>query len=117
MTRKTLTLLTKLIGFIDVPAKKFKKEEQPTDWKKFKKEKKLLKEKRKQRDAKEGKETYILSVKAKAIWEELRNSKCSESEKESLSKQLMDLIQGNIKKVSNERETLLDNYSDRYLIL
>lgn len=66
-----------------------------TDWKKVKNEMKELKLQRKQKEQ-GGSERYNNGVRAKKIWEELRQSKCKKDRRKQLCQELWKLIQGNV---------------------
>lgn len=83
-------------------------EEEPKekkDWKKFKAKKKELRIKRKEKDQGENKK-YELGVRAKKIWEELRQSSCNQKEREELSKQLTALVRGKVKSLIFAHDTV-----------
>lgn len=81
----------------DVPAKKAKKGtgEQKTEFNKA--QKKALKVERK---TKENENRYLLSVKAKKLWEELRREDTAKEKQLSLAAELFGLIKGHTQEVS-----------------
>ncbi|KAL7645394.1 UNVERIFIED_CONTAM: hypothetical protein RMT77_003780 [Armadillidium vulgare] len=75
------------------------------DWKKLKLEKKELKAKRKQKSA-GGNEVYVISLKAKKIWEEVRREDCKKERKVELCKELYELIKEKVKSLVYAHDTV-----------
>ncbi|XP_027227474.2 pumilio homolog 3 [Penaeus vannamei] len=74
------------------------------DWKAIKAEAKLKKEKRK--EWKGGSEAYMLGVRSKKIWEELRQSNCKKERKTELCKELWNLVKGKVKSLIFSHDTV-----------
>ncbi|XP_037784145.1 pumilio homolog 3-like [Penaeus monodon] len=74
------------------------------DWKAIKAEAKLKKEKRK--EWKGGSEAYMLGVRSKKIWEELRQSNCKKERKSELCKELWNLVKGKVKSLIFSHDTV-----------
>ena len=70
-------------------------------------EKKNLKAKRTQKKLDEkGNEVYQLCTEAKKVWEEYRRSDCTKEKKKELTKQLYELIKGNVKNLIYAHDTV-----------
>jgi len=67
------------------------------DWKKLRKERKALKESRKKKEMRP--EFYLVTKKAKEVWEELRKASTPAEERSRMCEKLTTLIQPYIKKV------------------
>jgi len=70
------------------------------DTRKKQKETKEVRKKFKQEDA------FDIGVKAKKVWEEVRNKECPEQKKEKLLKELHECVKGNIKKIIFSHDTV-----------
>jgi hypothetical protein len=68
------------------------------DWKKLRQERKALKEFRKKKEMKP--DFYLITKKAKEIWEELRKSTVPDEERAKMCEKVFSLIQDNVKRVS-----------------
>ncbi|KAK3872402.1 hypothetical protein Pcinc_022502 [Petrolisthes cinctipes] len=75
------------------------------DWKKVKADRKELKVKHKVKSA-GSTEKYELGVRAKKIWEELRERKCTKARKQELCKELLPLVRGKIKMLIDAHDTV-----------